>query len=553
MHMPLLLVRSLCLATLTLIALLIVPESALAQAVSVRGSLRGAAGYSLLLVAKDGSSKSVKLTSSGAFTFSKISTRALAGSSLQLIGTDGRYFGPVVLGRKGTKVSTTLSGKNTNSSAVINLGKLTLRTGFASAAGLKAGLYTTPQISADSSGKPTGAGNLGVVPVAPGSAGLRGAQVRPFNESKPGDDSDKDGVLNSVDADDNNNGVLDPADPASKGTDTPYVSFNSDFRRSLNAHIRSGLSDSAIDAVVSGQNGFSSTFFISLPQNSSINGGYIVCSDSLTYCRPNTPLGYSGGVSESSNAFRAPLSSLLNAQGFPRLERITVGGSFPAIVLSMEPRVGRDAFRAGDLYRIVLTSGSKEISSRTFALPPYFISVPAIKEYTANSITTVVDYDSLSPESGSVPGAGPTDPIILGSDGLLSVTFWRPQREPLASESGYQDFGGLNYGILVGQLQATCAGLYSNLSSELVEDPNALGNGGSPLANQGANLSPLVDQIGDRPASSAYLLSATVDLKTCISRVGAPPGTYSVALRAAGTEVTGGSNSAVQNIYVTIP
>jgi hypothetical protein len=316
--------------------------------------------------------------------------------------------------------------------------------------------------------------------------------------------------------------------------------------------VRDGLSASAIDAVVSGENVFSSTFFISLPQNSNVDGGYVICGDSLTYCRRNTPLGYSGGVSESSDAFRGPMSSILTSSGYPKLERISVGGS-PAVVLSIQPRVGRDVFRPGDLYRVVLTSNGREVSSRTFSLPPYFVSIPALKEYTANGTTTSVDYTAVTPESGTIPGVSPGSPIVLGSDGLLTLTFWRPQREPLGTESGYQDFGGLNYGAVIESQQATCAGLYTGVSSELVEDTTALGTGNSPLANQGANLHPLVDQATDRPTSSSNTLTFTVDLKTCLSRSGGSPGTYVVDLSAAGADLTGGSNKASQMIYVTIP
>ncbi|NDC36506.1 MAG: hypothetical protein EBZ48_00455, partial [Proteobacteria bacterium] len=238
---------------------------------------------------------------------------------------------------------------------------------------------------------------------------------------------------------------------------------------------------------------------------------------------------------------------------YPILERISVAG-MPAIVLSMQPRVGRDVFRPGDLYRVVLTSGTTEVSSRTFALPPYFVSIPAMKEYTANSVTTAVDYNALTPDSGFIPGVSPGDPIVLGADGLLSVTFWRPQREPLGTESGYQDYGRLNYGIVIGALQATCAGYYTAVTpSELVEDSNALGEGGSPLSHQGANLTPLVDQISDRAANIAQTLSLTVDLKSCLARGGGSPGTYNISLTAAGTQLTGGANSANQGFYVSIP
>ena len=44
-----------------------------------------------------------------------------------------------------------------------------------------------------------------------------------------------------------------------------------------------------------------------------------------------------------------------------------------------------------------------------------------------------------------------------------------------------------------------------------------------------------------------------VDLKSCLARSGGTPGTYGVTLSAAGTQLTGGRNSANQSFYVTIP
>lgn len=539
---------------IVLLSTLIFANFATAQTVKIKGTIKNSNGYTLLLLHKDGSSKSKKLTSNGTFSFNGVKISKLKKSSLQLVGTDGRYYGPVVLGKKANKASITFKTDELSAGDIVNLGKIKRKSGFAIApATLEKTIYYAPRIFANSAGKPIGAGNSGITAsLLTHISRSKNHSARAKIESNPGEDPDRDGIINALDADDNGNGILDAADPESAGSDTPYVGINFDFRRTLNNNVRSGLSNELIDSLVSGENYFASTFFISLPQSSAIDGGYLICADALTYCRKDTPLGYSGGVSESSEEYRGTLSSLLNSDGYPILERISVGGN-PAIVLSMQPRVGRDVFRAGDLYRVVLTTGSSETTSRTFSLPPYFISIPAIESYTTNSVTTIIDYDSLSPDSGSLPGVSSGDPIILGSDGMLTVNFWRPQREPIGSESGYQDYGGLNYGIVIDSLQATCAELYTNLSSELVEQSDALGNEDSPFSNQGATLTPLTDQTTDREASPSNLLTFTVDLKTCLARAGGSAGTYALTLSAAGTQLTGGSNTGNQNFYVTIP
>jgi hypothetical protein len=327
-----------------------------------------------------------------------------------------------------------------------------------------------------------------------------------------------------------------------------------DFRKTLNAHVRSGLSDDAIDAVIGGENVFSLTFFFSLSsQQESVDGGHVICDDSLVYCRRNNPTAFYGGVSESTDLFRnRPWSELLTSDGYPRMERISVGGR-PAIVASIQPRVGRSQFRPGDVYQVNLTSGTTLVSSRSLALAPYFVSIPALKEYNAGSGTVSVDYGAVTADSGSIPGIQ-GNPIVISAEGDLTLTFWRPQRQAIRStESGYYDWGNLNYGVVIDQAQATCAGLYSQVSSELVESPDGLGTGGSPLAQQGAKLSPLRDQQGDRAANVANVLTFTVNLKECATRAGLGAGTYNITLRAAGEPVTGGEVSATQSLSVQIP
>lgn len=181
------------------------------------------------------------------------------------------------------------------------------------------------------------------------------------------------------------------------------------------------------------------------------------------------------------------------------------------------------------------------------------MSVPAIKAYSTGGASTVIDYNSVSPTAGGIPGVSPSDPIVLATDGKLTLSFWRPQREPVGVESGYHDFGGLNYGLIIDNAQATCSGFYSNASEELRENTNAMGEENSPYAYRGADLTPLVDQQRDRPANANNLLTFTVDLKSCLARSGGTPGVHGVTLTAAGAQLTGGKNAANQSFYVQIP
>lgn len=541
-----------------LLALSSAPALAAPSSFTLSGSISGANGYAVLLVQRDGTTRSVNLNRSGAFAFRNLKLSQLTGASLQLVDSDGRYGGPVVLATKGSSASISFSGKAQRSSD-FNLGRITLRSGYATLKRnqLKSLVYTKPRIPAPG-GKPAGAGELGLVAnsqLCSNSTGITVCgNVAPLAANdNPGSDPDNDGIPSAFDADDDGDLILDASDPDSAGTDTPYTGLNFDFRRTLNAHVRSGLSDEVIDGVIGGENVFALTFFISIPSNSPINGGYIECDDALTYCRRNTPLGFYGGLMESSDEFRnKPWSDLLTPQGYPRMEQLNLTGG-TAIVASIQPRVGRAVFRPGDTYRLNLTSGSRVVSTRSLALAPYFVSVPAMKEYNAGFGAVAVDYGSLTENSGSIPGLF-GNPIVLSGAGTLTLTFWRPQRQALRSdESGFYDWGNLNYGVIIDQAQATCAGYYSGLPSDLVEDPNALAPGGSPFANQGAKLSPLRDQQLDRLADSANTFTFTVDLKACATRAGLGSGEYSVSLRAAGEPVTGGESAAVQAFRVQIP
>lgn len=267
--------------------------------------------------------------------------------------------------------------------------------------------------------------------------------------------------------------------------------------------------------------------------------------------QPNTPVGYSSGVSESSNDFRKPWAELLTPAGYTRMEKIN---SLGTVVAAIQPRVGSSQFRPGDVYEAVVTSDTREITRKTFTVAPYFVSAPALKSYNAGAGEVTVDYNSVSPTSGSVPGAAPGDPIVLPPSGQLTMTFWRPQRAAIRSdESGYLDWGNLNYGVTVGDVHATCAGLFTNVSSELVEDTTPFGEGDSIFFNRGSNSPPYRDSRGDRAAAVGNTLTLTLDVKTCATRAGGSgTGTTQVSLKARGEDVTGGQTTARQSFYVQL-
>lgn len=525
-----------------------------AQSLTVNGILVSGRGYTVYLVEKSGRSVSSKVAANGAFSFKKVTRARLRGASLQLSDADGRYAGPIVLRGSGSRVATSFSGQLASAKQRrLALGRVSLKSGYAQLARATAtslGGAVAKATTKAVQGKPLGAGQLGLVNTG-STANLKAFVAGAANVA--GADADLDGIPSAFDADDDGDLILDPSDPDSAGSDIPYTTMVLDFRTSLNAHLPGGLTDAAIDAAVGGQNLFVLATFISLPpeQTGLATGGYIVCDDALAYCRPNTPVGYSSGVSESANDFRRPLSELLTSRGYPRMEKIN---SLGAVVAAIQPRVGRSQFRPGDVYEAVVTSDTREITRKTFTVAPYFVSAPALKSYNAGAGEITVDYSSVNANSGSVPGTSPGDPIVLPPSGQLTMTFWRPQRAAIRSdETGYLDWGNLNYGVTVGDIQATCAGLFTNVSSELVEDTTPFGEGGSIFFNRGANGSPYRDLRGDRAAAAGNTLTLTLDVKTCATRAGGSgTGTTQVALEARGESVTGGQTTARQSFYVQL-
>lgn len=524
-----------------------------AQVLTVDGTLPGRAGYTVYFVEKGGRTASAVVKSNGRFSFSRVTKAKLKSATLQMSDTDGSYAGPIVLSGTGTKVATSFSGKLANSrQKKISLGRITLKAGYAALsrqASRSLGVVVARATTRAAGGKPIGAGELGLVTDAV-PEGVRASFAE--SSAEAGADEDRDGIPSAFDADDDGDLILDPSDPDSAGSDVPYTSMILDLRTSMNEHVRDGLTDAAIDATIGGENLFVLATFISLPsqQSSLATGGYIVCNNALSYCRRSTPLAQSSGVSESSEEFRGvPWSGLLTAAGYPRMEKIN---SLGAVVAAIEPRVGRSQFRPGDVYEAVVTSGTGEVTRKTFTVAPYFVSAPALKSYDAGAGEVTVDYNSVSPTSGSIPGASPGDPIVLPPSGLLTMTFWRPQRAAIRSdEAGYYDWGNLNYGVTVGDIQATCAGLFSNVSSELIEDTTPFGTGDSVFFNQGANGSPYRDSAGDRPAVVGNTLTFTLNVKACATRAGGSgTGTSEIALEAKGEQVTGGQTTARQRIYV---
>ncbi|MCC6952757.1 MAG: hypothetical protein IT290_01430 [Deltaproteobacteria bacterium] len=528
---------------------------------NVTGRIVGGSGYSVNLLTPNGDVRSALANGRGAFTLRNVPASAVRGASLQLVGADGSYFGPVVLKKARSKAFLHLSGKLPDDARALNLGTINLKTGHALArtAPVTPIVNTRKVTRASTDGVPIGAGRSGLISTS--SVTVGGVQTGRAT-TDPGEDLDRDGIPSTFDVDDDGDTILDAFDESSVETtaaDVPFTALFLSLADTLNYNIDPSLSRTAIDAVVGGANQFSLTFFFSNPPGGpNVNGGHVVCPNSLTYCARDTGTAIYAGVSESDPTLRGLVWSTINTNGsgYPNLESTTIGGR-PVLLASIQPRIGTSNFRPGDVYTVAFTSGGTVAATRTMSLPPYFVTVPALKTFNAGFGDVNIDYA----DTNSV-GMSPGNAIELSGSNTLRMTYYRPQRLGIsgAETSEYVDMGHLHYGLLASgdniTSEFTCAGLYSGLSSTLTEDPAGLGTGGSPSPQDGAILWPLTDSAGDATPSPTSTMSFTVDLRQCMTRAGITPdptAAYRIVLTAAGEDLAGGANRAAQTIYVRLP
>lgn len=175
------------------------------------------------------------------------------------------------------------------------------------------------------------------------------------------------------------------------------------------------------------------------------------------------------------------------------------------------------------------------------ALQFIFATVPALVSYsdeTGGPVT--VSYPVAAPQPGGSGGGPGTEgnefPVSDGPDAdgdiELTVTFWRPQRRPIAGElcpppegrlcgaDEWIDIGGLAYSTIMQHVGALPGGTtvqkpcpqssFSTTDQSLTPTPSA---GPSPG---------FTDLAADRLASPANTLTYTLNLRQCLASLGVP-------------------------------
>lgn len=487
----------------TLVAVPLATSPAGATTFTVKFKLSGAPtgtkviaiGKSVVKAVAGGSGSTVTMT---------LNSRFKSGSkyafSLHLIRSNGKYLGPVVFGVSGSGNSKKFTTNIATTSTSVDAGTISynsLSPGWAKSSKK----FSTASIgkyllSPGTTGKPKGAGTLGLVK----KAGVASASVHSFAgvtctdtaDQELGGDCDADGVVNAIDADDDDDGKLDIADTSTENFpsqkylpwSTLYLEIvDSGDRQTLNANI-GDVTAADIDAAIGGNHGsFAINFYISMSPGTSTNysaawidcGGISYCNSLLGTALTGAPNGnitslfndlwcteensgggcesdilwknYSGTIFSPNNSTASKVSYSGSKNGLT----LFYNGSDPVWAGSMIPMSGEgtvDEVRPGDPYTLNLLNASTGIITQyPMSLGAFFLTVPALKEVDG----TTVAYGAPNP-LGSY-----NNPIEVGTDGTFSFKFWRPQRAGVVGVDGaadstpaFMDMGGLQYGLIMG-------------------------------------------------------------------------------------------------------
>lgn len=592
---------------LAAVLLLVVPAAASAKAktIAISGHVvsggQSVAGMRVIALPTRGSAKSVRLGAKGTFAL-KMKASLVEGLSLQLIGKDGAYAGPVLLYANASKTrGATRLGAVARSVA---LGTVRLAGGYAKPVRWlpKAMVLTSGRgVLRLRAGAPLGAGRVGLVssrPVAArstrqGGGAVGAACTSSGAESGAGGDCDADGVPNAIDVDDNGNRTLDAVDRVSTQTTAklnPFTGLRPDMRNTVNAY--AGTDRAAINDFLGGGAGrggaLSLTLFLDQPyledrSSEPFDAVWVSCPPAMTWCSADDSPAQISGMSEfprilptladdfESIAWHGYTGSTCR-QGSPCVatdvapsNALTAfyrsgspAGSTPTWVSGVQPMAADTLAEVvpGDVFTLNARRGA-QVTSIPVGITPYFVTSPALQSYTTSAGTTTVDY----PLTDSSPGVDWYHPIVLGSDGLLTIRVWRPQRFALPGETegAMYDIGGLHWGLEVdrvrdpdppnaetrGSGEAGCAvsapfGLERRAYN--ASSPDDPFNGIVPLVD--ATPTDTLTDTG-APTADGRLVGFTVDVKACAEAAGLPTTAgwgAALNLQGIGEALTGGAN-----------
>ena len=618
----------LAIAAVVVLALPVVASAQKGKKVTITAKLTGSAasisGLRVIVLPTRGSS--VTVTPKGGRITAKIAASALNGTSLQLIAKDGAYVGPVLLNRTGSTGATRLAGSK---ATTIALGSIRVSKGFGTlVAPLPASMTLSKgKVKLAKNGAPVGAGRLGLVKTkgaakasrqggggqggggqggggqGGGGGGVSGAPGGACTSSNaadagPGGDCDQDGVPNTVDVDDNGNLTLDAVDAISAQVSArinPWSALRPALQNATNVYTGTTRDqiNAALGSAASQSTGATANLQIAFYMDqryidplgmTAFDNLWIDCPPQMTWCAPGAGTATISGFSEvqsilptvdaygslpwgtytGSECQQGQPCVATNGPGGNALVEFYRGGgggggNVPTWVAFVNPNAPDTlgSVVPGD----VVTLNAQRAGVRTqvpISISPYFVTSPALQSANTTSFTY--------PLTGSSPGANQSSAITLGTDGLLTLKLWRPQRFALPGETGdYYDIAGLHWGATYDFLSAP-DGSQQRPSMEAgcpVSSPVGLSAQAYSSDPQDPfnTIVPLVDDTrADFPTDPANAANATVgftiDVGACVRNAGntaASGAIASVTVQGVGEPMTGGANRTSITIYVKFP
>jgi hypothetical protein len=484
------------------------------------GTISHGKNYIVIVTTKNGGGARQKLKKNGKFSIKLPASKAV-GATLTIVKPNGRYFGPVVLRHSGRKAYTRLSGES------VALGTLKLHAGYAttgSAIGKNA--VSSSAVAANRKGKPAGAGKLGLIK-RPATHKSRTTRAHAHALADPatapqGADTDADGLPNNFDIDDDGDLLLDPSDPDSGSGNNDPVKVFTNLRVGLRDTINVNALPADTDIVPLEntliQNNLAMVFTMN-EGNAGLSGLSAVNIDCglLVYCAHGAGTAttvQSGPTGDPNGPADGSLWTSFDpdSDGYPNLpdasKRFNDGKTW--FDLSTHPATKRSNVNAGDTFTFLGTA-SGGVSAFATALPPYFVTTPAIHTIVDTGSTHTVSYPVQSSDPGVGGSTGTNEPpppnpnMALTSD-IVTVSLWRPQRNavPGAESGSVIDMGKLGYFFTAGN--ATCT-----------KDDIKSVSAGTSVANEGM-FDYVKDSAADATPNAANLITVTIDVGQCFAR-----------------------------------
>ncbi len=454
-------------------------QSVTSKQYTVKASIAGAKDKTLLLVAKTGRVlASRKITSNTAtavtlMTPSKPKISTLAGATLQLVSsTTGDYFGPVVLGWKGTKL-TGATGVYTkfssSASTTIDLKTITIKSvstkqgyGYTAISSPHVD-KTTVSTTKATKGVPKGVGTYGKKVTASASAlfvtGNRSPMAPPQPPQPPpggggakvnvddldGGDDDDDGIPNAFDVNDDGDAKVDSADsdtpePNVTGSSTDaatceaaasfhiftnYKATAPNFADTLNFYGTGihGATDASIFTQVAAS---MSMVFSPITQ---------VCGETVTKMEIKG-VGVSYAPADYAEVTAGSTGDIQWQIGLGKINNVAATGFSPQTFTSQASLPsGQDTF----IQRVTTTSG--KVYEFTATAGFVFVTHPMLQGYCVGTTGGTCDTDTpIDYTASSIPA------ISVASTQTLVLRMYRPQRFAIDGEApGFYNLGGFRY------------------------------------------------------------------------------------------------------------